>query len=105
VNRETTTLKEVSLKEAQRLIEAAAQVHDVLELSEYRESHLPGAVRRSMLEGLVTFRPNTAVGETASWMDGGSADSLVTRSDGTFLSVQRHGDLDVPRQEEQRTGA
>jgi len=35
---------EISRKEAQRLIEAGAQVLDVLELSEYRESHLPGAV-------------------------------------------------------------
>ncbi|HKA09138.1 MAG TPA: hypothetical protein VKI99_01570 [Candidatus Dormibacteraeota bacterium] len=54
----------------------------------------------------MTFRPNTAVGETASWMDGGSADSvLVTSSDGTFLGVPRHGDLDVPRREEQGAGA
>ena len=36
--------REISRKEAQRLIEAGAQVLDVLELSEYRESHLPGAV-------------------------------------------------------------
>lgn len=36
--------KEILRKEAQRLIEAGAQVLDVLELSEYRESHLPGAV-------------------------------------------------------------
>ena len=36
--------KEVLRKEAQRLIDAGAQVLDVLELSEYRESHLPGAV-------------------------------------------------------------
>jgi rhodanese-related sulfurtransferase len=35
---------EISRKEAQRLIEAGAQVLDVLELGEYRESHLPGAV-------------------------------------------------------------
>lgn len=33
--------KEILRKEAQRLIEAGAQVVDVLELSEYRESHLP----------------------------------------------------------------
>lgn len=36
--------KEISRKETQRLIEAGVQVLDVLELSEYRESHLPGAV-------------------------------------------------------------
>lgn len=36
--------KEILRKEAQRLIEAGAQVLDVLELDEYRESHLPGAV-------------------------------------------------------------
>jgi len=36
--------REISRKEAQRLIEAGAQVLDVLELSEYRESHLPAAV-------------------------------------------------------------
>jgi len=35
---------EISRKETQRLIEAGAQILDVLELSEYRESHLPGAV-------------------------------------------------------------
>ena len=35
---------EVSRKEARRLMEAGAQILDVLELSEYRESHLPGAV-------------------------------------------------------------
>ncbi len=35
---------EISRKEAQRLIEAGAQVLDVLELGEYRESHLPAAV-------------------------------------------------------------
>ncbi len=33
-------LEEISRKEAQRLIEAGAQVLDVLELSEYRESHV-----------------------------------------------------------------
>lgn len=36
--------KEILRKEAHNLIEAGAQVLDVLELSEYRESHLPGAV-------------------------------------------------------------
>lgn len=36
--------KEILRKEAQKLIEAGAQVLDVLGLSEYRESHLPGAV-------------------------------------------------------------
>jgi rhodanese-related sulfurtransferase len=36
--------KEIWRKEAQRLIAAGAQVLDVMELSEYRESHLPGAV-------------------------------------------------------------
>jgi len=36
--------KEILRKEAEKLIEAGAQVLDVLELSEYRESHLPGAV-------------------------------------------------------------
>ena len=36
--------KEILRKEAKKLIEASAQVLDVLELSEYRESHLPGAV-------------------------------------------------------------
>lgn len=36
--------REILRKEAQRLIEAGAQVLDVLELGEYRESHLPGAV-------------------------------------------------------------
>jgi rhodanese-related sulfurtransferase len=36
--------KEISRKEAQKLIEAGALVLDVLELGEYRESHLPGAV-------------------------------------------------------------
>jgi rhodanese-related sulfurtransferase len=35
---------EISRREAQRLIGAGAQVLDVLEFSEYRESHLPGAV-------------------------------------------------------------
>jgi rhodanese-related sulfurtransferase len=35
---------EVFRKDARRLIESGAQVLDVLELSEYRESHLPGAV-------------------------------------------------------------
>jgi hypothetical protein len=59
-----------------------------------------------MLEGPVTFRPNMPVGETASWMDGRSVDSvLVTSSDGTFLGVLRRGDLDVPRQGEQGAGA
>lgn len=59
-----------------------------------------------MLEGLVTFRPNMPVGETASWMGGRSADSvLVTSSDGTFLGVLRRGDLDVPRQGDQGAGA
>lgn len=43
--------KEIWRKEAQRLIEAVAQVLDVLELSEYRESHLPGAVLRSCWRG------------------------------------------------------
>lgn len=43
--------KEIWWKEAQRLIEAVAQVLDVLELSEYRESHLPGAVLRSCWRG------------------------------------------------------
>ena len=51
MNRETTTPKEMSLKEAQRLIEAGAQVLDVPELSEYQESHLPGAVRTSCWRG------------------------------------------------------
>jgi rhodanese-related sulfurtransferase len=37
--------KEIVRKEAQRLIEAGAQVLDVLELKEYRESHLPGAIQ------------------------------------------------------------
>ena len=36
---------EILRKEAQRLIEAGAQVLDVLELKEYRESHLPGAIQ------------------------------------------------------------
>lgn len=36
--------KEIVRAEARRLIESGAQVLDVLELSEYRESHLPGAV-------------------------------------------------------------
>ena len=36
--------REILRKEAQKLIEAGAQVLDVLGLSEYRESHLPGAV-------------------------------------------------------------
>jgi rhodanese-related sulfurtransferase len=36
--------KEISRKEAQRLIASGAQVLDVLELSEYRKYHLPGAV-------------------------------------------------------------
>jgi len=59
-----------------------------------------------MLEGLLTFRPNMPVGETASWMDGRSADSvLIASSDSTFLGVLRRGDLDVPRQEEQGAGA
>jgi rhodanese-related sulfurtransferase len=35
---------EVVRKDVQRLIASGAQVLDVLELSEYRESHLPGAV-------------------------------------------------------------
>lgn len=35
--------KEILRKEAQKLIEAGAQILDVLELGEYRESHLPGA--------------------------------------------------------------
>jgi len=35
---------QISRRETQRLIEAGAQVLDVLELREYRESHLPGAV-------------------------------------------------------------
>ena len=35
---------EILRKEAQKLIEAGAQILDVLGLSEYRESHLPGAV-------------------------------------------------------------
>ena len=35
---------EISRSEAQRLIDAGAQILDVLELSQYRESHLPGAV-------------------------------------------------------------
>ena len=51
MSRETTTPKEISLKEARRLILAVAQLLDVLELSEYRESHLPGAVRRSCWRG------------------------------------------------------
>ena len=55
--------------------------------------------------GLVTFRPNIPVGETASWMDGRSPDSvLVTSSDGTLRGVLRHGDLDVPGQGEQGAG-
>jgi rhodanese-related sulfurtransferase len=36
--------KEILRKEAQRLMQAGAQVLDVLELKEYRESHLPGAI-------------------------------------------------------------
>jgi len=36
--------KEILRKEVQRLIDAGAQVLDVLELAEYRESHLPGAI-------------------------------------------------------------
>jgi len=56
--------------------------------------------------GLVTFRRNIPVGETARWMDCRSADRvLVTSSDSTFLGVLRRGDLDVPRQEEQGAGA
>jgi hypothetical protein len=59
-----------------------------------------------MLEGLVTFKPNMPVGETVSWMDGGSADSvLVTSSDGTFLGVLRREDLDVPTSAEGGAGA
>ena len=36
--------REILRKEVQRLIDAGAQVLDVLELAEYRESHLPGAI-------------------------------------------------------------
>jgi len=36
--------EEILRKQAQRLIEAGAQILDVLELREYQESHLPGAV-------------------------------------------------------------
>ena len=56
--------------------------------------------------GLVTFRPNIPLGETASWMDGRSPDSvLVTSSDSTFPGVLRRGDLNVPRRGEQGAGA
>ena len=54
----------------------------------------------------MTFKPNVTGGETASWMDGRSADSvLVTSSDSTFPGVLRRGDLNVPRQGEQGAGA
>ncbi len=36
--------KEILRKEVQRLIEEGSQVLDVLEVAEYRESHLPGAI-------------------------------------------------------------
>ncbi len=36
--------KEILRKEVQRLLAAGAQVLDVLEVAEYRESHLPGAI-------------------------------------------------------------
>ena len=36
--------KQVLRKEAQELLDAGAQVLDVLELRQYRQSHLPGAV-------------------------------------------------------------
>jgi rhodanese-related sulfurtransferase len=36
--------REIPRGEVRSLIEAGAQVLDVLELSEYRSSHLPGAV-------------------------------------------------------------
>ncbi len=59
-----------------------------------------------MLEGPVTFRPNMPVGETASWIDGKGVDSvLVTSSDGTFLVVLRHEDLDVTAKAELGAGA
>ena len=49
-----------------------------------------------MLQGPVTFRPDAAIAETASWMDARSVGSvLVTSSDGTFLGVVRRQDLEV----------
>jgi Mg/Co/Ni transporter MgtE len=51
-----------------------------------------------MLEGPVTFRPNTRPDEAVSWMDRKNVDSvLVTSSDGTFIGVFRPQDLDVPK--------
>jgi rhodanese-related sulfurtransferase len=56
---------EISRKEAQRVIEAGAQILDVLELSEYRESHLPGAVnihlRRLPAQAREKLDPDRAV--------------------------------------------
>ena len=44
--------KEIWRKEAQRLIEASRRSSTCwMELSEYRESHLPGAVLRSCWRG------------------------------------------------------
>lgn len=36
--------KEILRNEVQQLIKAGAQVLDVLEVAEYRDSHLPGAI-------------------------------------------------------------
>lgn len=53
------------------------------------------SVAAVMLEGPVTFRPNTSPQETARWMDGHSVEStLVTNQDGLFLGVIRRHDLD-----------
>ncbi len=68
-------------------------------------SHDPAtAVAAVMLEGPVTFRPNTAVDEAAAWMDRKAVASiLVTSSDGTFLGALRRDDLDADRLTEKRS--
>jgi len=61
--------KEISRKDVQRLMKAGTEVLDVLELSEYRESHLPGAVhihlRRLADEARVMLDPDRPVVEAA----------------------------------------
>lgn len=63
-----------------------------------KSSNPASEVAAVMLEGPVTFRPNAAPDETASWIDGRGVDSvLVTSSDGTFLGVVRREAFDGPR--------
>ena len=62
--------------------------------AERLDSSPDSRVEDAMLEGPVTFRPSMVPEETAQWMDGNQAGSvLVTSSDGTLIGVARREDL------------